>query len=177
MSAVVNWSLDPAHSELQFKVRHMMITNVTGSFGNFTANVETDGDWRNARVFFSADVASVNTGNEQRDGHLKSADFFDAEKYPTLSFKSSAFEYISGDSWKLTGELSLHGVTKTVTLDVEFGGEAVDLYNLHRAGFSVEGKINRKDFGLTWGAVTEAGSVVVSDEVKLIAQVQFIKQA
>ena len=133
-------------------------------------------DFSDAKISFEADVDSINTNNEQRDGHLKSDDFFAAEKFPKLSFVSSSFVK-KGDDYVLTGDLTLHGTTKAIELDVEFGGTMTDPYGQVKSGFEINGKINRKDFGLTWGAVTEAGGVVVSDEVKLHLNVQMIKQA
>ncbi|MBX3238570.1 MAG: YceI family protein [Chitinophagaceae bacterium] len=175
--ATTKWVLDPSHSEVEFKVRHLMITNVTGSFGKFTSEAETEGDdFTTAKVTFTGEVNSISTGNEQRDGHLKSADFFESEKYPEFVFKSTSFTE-KGDDYELAGELTLRGVTRPVKFAVEAGGIAKDPYGQVKAGFSVSGKINRKDFGLNWSAVTETGGVVVSDEVRIIAEVQYVKQA
>ncbi len=175
--ATTKWVLDPMHSELQFKIRHLMITNVTGQFTQFSAEAETDGDdMSTMKIGFSADAASVNTGNEQRDGHLKGADFFDVEKYATLTFASTKVVK-DGDDYTVEGNLSMHGETKPVTLNVEFGGIQQDPYGQTKAGFEVTGKINRKDFGLSWGAVTETGGVMLGDDVKLTANVQMVKQA
>jgi polyisoprenoid-binding protein YceI len=174
--ASVKWNLDPTHSELGFKVRHLMITNVSGSFGNFSADVETEEeDFATAKVNFSADVATVNTGNEQRDGHLKSADFFDAENHPKLTFESTKMEKVSGNDYKLHGNLSIRGTVKPATFDVEFGGIGKDPWGNTKAGFSLNGKINRNDWGLTWNAPIEAGGVLVSEDVKIHAEVQFAK--
>ena len=171
------YKIDAAHSDITFKVKHMMITNVSGSFTKFDATMESEAaDFSDAKISFEADVDSINTNNEQRDGHLKSDDFFAAEKFPKLSFVSSSFVK-KGDDYVLTGDLTLHGTTKAIELDVEFGGTMTDPYGQVKSGFEINGKINRKDFGLTWGAVTEAGGVVVSDEVKLHLNVQMIKQA
>ena len=172
-----NWVLDPAHSELQFKVKHLMITTVTGYFKKFEATATTDGDdFSTATINFSADIDSIDTNQEQRDGHLKSAEFFDAGTYPKMTFANGKLEK-SGYDFKLHGDLTVRDTTKPVTLDVEFGGIAVDGYGQTKAGFTLSGKIKRKDFGLTWDAVTEAGSVVVSDEVKIHAEIQLTKQA
>jgi len=172
------WKIDPTHSEIHFKVKHLMITTVTGSFKQFDLNVETGEDDFNTvkKVEFTALVNSIDTNNEQRDMHLKSADFFDSEAYPKLSFVSTKYE-ADGDEAKLQGELTIKGVTKPVVLTVEHGGIVVDPYGQIKSGFTVSGKISRKEFGLTWNAVTEAGSIVVSDEIKLLAEVQLIKQA
>jgi polyisoprenoid-binding protein YceI len=176
--ATTKWILDPTHSEVQFKVRHLMITHVTGSFGKFNADVETaDENFDGSKISFTAAVDSITTNNEQRDGHLKSADFFETSKYPTLTFVSTKFEKISGEEYSLYGDMSFHGVTKNIKLQVEHGGVIKDPWGNTRTGFTVEGKINRKDFGLVWNAATEAGGVVVSDDVKLHASVEFVKQA
>lgn len=175
--ATTKWVLDPTHSELQFKVKHLVISTVTGSFKLFEGDAETDGEtFDGARISFSADIASIDTNQPQRDEHLKGADFFDAANYPKLTFKSTSM-YKDGGDYKLVGNLMLHGETKPVTLDVEYGGTTGDFYGNQKAGFEVTGKISRKEFGLTWSGVTEAGSIVVSDEVKLVGSVQFTKQA
>ncbi len=172
------YKIDAAHSEITFKVKHLMITNVTGSFTKFDATMESNAaDFSDAKISFEADVDSITTNSEQRDGHLKSDDFFAAAKFPKLSFVSKSFTKKSSDDYTLTGDLTIRGNTKTVELAVEYGGTATDPYGQVKSGFEINGKINRKDFGLTWGAVTEAGGVVVSDEVKLHLNVQMIKQA
>jgi polyisoprenoid-binding protein YceI len=166
------WNIDPSHSEIVFKVKHMMISTVTGNFEKFEGNVETShADFKHANFSFSADIDSVSTNNKDRDNHLKSDDFFGAENFPKLTFKSKSF-----DGEKMVGDLTIKGVTKEITLETEYNGTAVDPYGQTKAGFEFEGQVNRKDFGLTWNAVTEAGSIVVSDKVKLIASLQFIKQ-
>jgi len=175
--ATTKWVLDPTHSELQFKIRHLMITNVTGQFSSFTADAETEGDdFTSAKINFSADVNSISTNNEQRDGHLKSPDFFDVENHPTMTFTSTSVSK-DGEDFTVEGNLTMHGETKPVTLNVEFGGIQQDPYGQTKAGFEVTGKINRKEFGLTWGAVTETGGVMLGDDVKLVANIQLIKQA
>lgn len=177
MATTTKWVLDPMHSEVQFKVKHLVISTVTGSFKKFEGTLETENDdFTGAEVNISLEVNSIDTNQDQRDGHLKSADFFDAEQYPTITFKSTSFEKDGGD-YTLKGDLTIKGVTKPVTLTAEHGGSATDFYGNTKAGFDVAGKINRKDFGLTWDGITEAGSVVVSEEVKLIFNVQFAKQA
>lgn len=176
--ATKNWVIDPTHSEVQFKIKHLMITNVTGSFNIFNASVQTENeDFTKAAISFTADVDSISTGNEQRDGHLKSADFFDAAKFPQIKFAATKYENVDNDgSYELYGDLTIKDVTKNIKLSVEFGGVVKDPYGNTKAGFTINGKINRKDFGLTWNAVTEAGGVVVSDEVRLIAEIQLIEQ-
>ena len=166
------WNLDTAHSEIGFKVKHMMISTVTGHFEDFNASVTTDTeDFKNAQFDFVATIASINTKNSDRDNHLKSDDFFNAEAYPEMTFKSTSFD---GES--MVGELTIRDITKTIALDVDFNGIAVDPYGQTKAGFEVSGAINRKDFGLAWSAVTEAGSVVVAEQVKLVVDLQFIKE-
>ena len=172
------YKLDAMHSEITFKVKHLMISTVTGSFTKFDATLEAEAaDFSDAKINFNADVNSISTSNEQRDGHLKSADFFDAEKYPAISFVSTSFKQVDGSDYKLTGDLTIKDVTKPVTLDVEYGGAMTDFYGQSKVGFELAAKISRAEYGLTWSAVTEAGGVVVSDEVKLILSVQLVKQA
>lgn len=172
------WTLDPTHSELLFKVRHMMITNVKGEFRKFNATILSDGqDFTKSSIEVTIDAASVFTNEDQRDGHLKSADFFDVENYPVLSFQGKSLRKVDDDEYKLKGVLTIKGVSKEVELDVEFGGINKDPWGNEKAGFSIEGKINRKDFGLNWNAALETGGVLVSEEVKISAEVQFVKQA
>ncbi len=173
----IQWKIDPAHSEIQFRVKHLMITTVTGYFKQFDLTVETETeDFATAKsIEFTADINSIDTNNGQRDTHLKSADFFDAENHSQLKFVGKKYE-ASGDEAKLHGDLTIRGVTKPLTLNVEFGGIVVDPYGQLKAGFTVNGKISRKEFGLTWNAVTEAGSVVVSDEIRIHAEVQVVKR-
>jgi polyisoprenoid-binding protein YceI len=168
-----NWSIDNAHSEIAFKVKHMMISTVTGYFEEFHATAKTDGEnFNNAIIEFSAKTASINTKNKDRDAHLKSDDFFNSEKFPEMKFVSKSF---NGEN--LIGDLTIRDVTKEVTLTVDFNGIAVDPYGQTKAGFEINGELNRKDFNLTWSAVTEAGSIVVSDKVKIVIDVQLIKQS
>jgi len=173
--ATTNWVIDASHSEVQFKVKHLVITTVTGSFNEFSGTVEAGDTFENAKISFEANTASISTNSEQRDGHLKSGDFFDVEKFPKLSFKGTKFSK-KDTGFELVGDLTIKDVTNSVTLSVEYGGTANDPWGNTKAGFEVSGKINRKDFGLTWNAPTEAGGVLVSDEVKLIANVQLLKQ-
>ena len=176
--STTKWALDPTHSEVSFKIKHMMIANVTGHFSSFNVTAETEGDdFTKSKVSFTAEVNSINTKNEQRDGHLKSGDFFDAEKYPQIKFEATKFEKVSDEEYALSGNITLRDVTKPVKLNVEFGGIAKDPYGNIKAGFTVEGKINRKDFGLSWNAATEAGGVMVGEDVKVHAEIQLVKQA
>jgi polyisoprenoid-binding protein YceI len=173
---MAKWIVDTMHSEVQFKVKHLVISTVTGTFNKFSAEMESENsDFTDAKVTFSAEVNSIDTNNEQRDGHLKSDDFFNAEQYPQLTFVSTALENKGGD-YKLKGDLTIRNHTKAIELDVDFGGITKDPYGQTKAGFEAVGKINRKEFGLMWSAVTEAGGLVVSDEVKLLLNIQFVKQ-
>jgi polyisoprenoid-binding protein YceI len=176
--AQVKWSLDPMHSEITFKVKHLMISTVSGRFNSFNVTATTEGDnfSKVNSVETTVDVSSIDTNNEQRDGHLKSDDFFSAGNHNQISFKSSKLE-LNGEDGKLTGDLTIKGITKPVVLNVESGGVVVDPYGQTKAGFTVTGKISRKEFGLTWNAVTEAGNVVVGDDIKFNAEIQLVKQA
>jgi len=177
MATATKWVLDPMHSEVQFKVKHLVISTVSGFFKSFEGELDTENDdFSDAKISFSLDINSIDTNQSQRDEHLKSAEFFDAEKYPKISFKSTSFTKSGDDEYKLAGDLTVKDVTKPVTLDVEFGGAADDFYGNTKAGFEITGKINRKDFGLTWSGVTEAGAVVVGEDIKLLINVQFAKQ-
>ena len=171
------WKVDTMHSEVGFKVRHMMISNVSGSFGTFDANVATEGDdFTTAQFSFNADIASINTGVADRDGHLKSADFFDAENHPSLTFTSTSVKKISDDTLEIAGNMQIKGHTQAVVLTADYAGIAVDHYGQTKAGMTLSGSIKRSEFGLTWSAVTEAGNIVVSDDIKLAAELQFVKQ-
>lgn len=168
------WKIDPVHSEIQFKIKHLVISTVTGSFKSFDATIETDeDDLENALIHFEADAASVSTGNDQRDQHLKSDDFFNAEKFPKIVFDSTSFEKTGNNEYKLTGDLTIRDLTHEITLDVIHGGTVQDPYGQTKAGFEITGLINRKEFGLKWNGLTEAGNVMVGDDVKLAINVQF----
>ena len=171
------WVIDPTHSEIGFKVKHMMFTNVSGKFEKFDATIEAEGDdFENAKIEFSGAIDSVSTGNADRDGHLLSADFFDAAQYPTITFKATSFKKIDEGDYELTGDLSLHGQTKSVKLAAEYSGQMKDPWGNTKAGFALTGKINRKDWGLNWNSALETGGVLVSEEVRLAIELQFIKQ-
>lgn len=174
--ATTNWNLESSHSELTFKVRHMMISNVSGSFKQFSSTLATeDEDINSAKVTFTIDVDSISTNNDQRDGHLKSEDFFDAANHPQITFASTKVEKVDGDNYKVHGDLTVRGTTKQIAVDVEFGGIVKDPWGYIRAGFTATGKINRKEYGLHWSAVTEAGGLVVSDDVKFELHVEYVK--
>lgn len=169
------WGIDPTHTEVQFKVKHLVISTVTGFFKKFSGNVEsTSDDFDGAKTTFSLDVNSIDTNQADRDGHLKSADFFAADQYPTLDF-AGALKKVSGNTYKLEGNLTIRGTSKAVAFDAEFGGIMVDPWGNTKAGFEINGKINRKDYGLNWSAVTEAGGLVVSDDVKIHINVELAK--
>lgn len=171
------WTLDPTHSEIGFKVKHLMITNVSGSFNTFNVEASAEDDtFKKASIVFTADIDSINTNNEQRDGHLKSPDFFDAANHPQLIIKADGLEG-DGENRKLNGTLTMRGVTKPISLKVEFGGVAKDPWGNTKAGFTLSGIVNRKEFGLNWNAPVEAGGVLVSEDVKLHAEIQLVKQA
>ncbi|MDX8337922.1 YceI family protein [Draconibacterium sp. IB214405] len=169
------WVLDPTHSEITFKVKHLMISNVKGEFKNFNVTVEGE-DFESSKIQVNVDTGSVYTNNTDRDNHLKSVDFFDVENYNEMTFESTSFKKVDDDEYKLTGLLTIKGVSKEMTLDVEFGGTNKDPWGNEKAGFSLEGKINRKEWGLSWNAALESGGVLVSEDVKLQAEVQLVKQ-
>ena len=174
--ANTKWVIDPTHSEVTFKVKHLMISKVTGSFNIFegTTETETEEFSKVKNLKFKADVKSVNTNNEDRDNHLRSDDFFASGLYPNIRFTTKKFNLETG---VIKGDLTIKNTTKPVTLDVDFGGVVVDPYGQTKAGLTANGKISRKEFGLVWNSVTEAGNVVVGDQIRLSAEVQFIKQA
>jgi len=173
---MTKWKIDPAHSEINFKVKHLVVSTVTGHFSKFDASIETNKeDFSDAKISFEADINSIDTKNEQRDAHLKSADFFDADKHPKMSFVSKSVKRISDHEMQVIGNLSLRGITKEITLDVIYNGTVAGFGGTEVAGFEVRGKVNRFDFGLQWNALTEAGGVVVSNEVKIEILAEFNK--
>ncbi|ARS34616.1 YceI family protein [Pontibacter actiniarum] len=176
--ATTKWNLDPTHSELGFKIKHMMISNVTGKFTQFDVTAETeDTDFSNAQVVANVDVASINTNNEQRDEHLRNADFFGTEAHPTMKFVSTKVEKIDEDTFTLHGDLTIKDTTKPVKLTVEDNGTATDPWGNVKAGFSISGKINRKDWGINYNAALETGGVMLGEELKIQGEVQLVKQA
>lgn len=178
MEAVkTKWLIDPTHSEVHFKVKHLVISTVSGSFKTFEGSLESENeDFQDSSIEFTLDVNSIETNQEQRDVHLKSADFFDAEKFPKISFMSATFVK-DGDDYVLTGDLTIKDVSKQIELNVEYGGTATDFYGNDKAGFEVSGKISRKEFDLTWDGITEAGAIVVGDDIRLQINIQMTKQA
>ncbi len=176
--STINWALDPTHSEVGFKIRHMMFSNVSGKFDEINATAVADGDsLEDAKISFTAKTSSINTGNADRDTHLKSADFFDAETNPEVTFESTSFKSIDDNTFELKGNLNMHGISNPVTLNVEFGGIGKDPWGNIKSAFSVTGKLNRKEWGLNWNAALEAGGVLVSDEVRIECEIQMVKQA
>jgi polyisoprenoid-binding protein YceI len=171
--SITKWASDPTHSEIQFKVKHLMITTVTGYFREFSVNVKTESDdFTTAKIEFEAMTASVDTNQTDRDNHLRSGDFFESDKFPVLQFQSEKMKKIDDTNYKLTGNLTVKDITKPVTLDVEYGGTMKDPWGNQKAGFSLNGKINRKDWNLNWNTALETGGVLVSDEVRIFCEVQ-----
>ena len=169
------WTLDTAHSEIEFKVKHMMISTVKGNFENFKVDVTTESEQlENAKVAVEIDVNSINTKSEQRDQHLKSEDFFNASQFDQIKFVSTAVTKISEEEYEVTGDLTIKDITKSITVEVEFGGIGKDPWGNQKAGYTVTGKINRADFGLSWNAALETGGVMVSNDVKFQADLQFV---
>ena len=172
------WGLDAAHSEIAFKVKHLMISNVKGTFKEFDASIYTTGeDFMTAEIDFWLNPASIETGAPDRDAHLKSADFFDVENHKQITFIGNTCEKVDEDSYTLFGDLTIKGITKQIKLDVEFGGVMKDPWGNEKAGFTINGKINRKDFGLNWNAALEAGGVLVGEEIKISCEVELLKQS
>jgi polyisoprenoid-binding protein YceI len=175
---VVTWNVDHSHSSVKFNVSHLVISEVEGSFKTYDGTITSPNeDFTDAEINFTVDAASINTENERRDNHLKSDDFFNAEKYPQIKFISTSFRKISANKYELTGDLTIRDVTKRVKFDVEYGGTANDGYGNTKAGFKATTKINRFDYGLKWNAITEAGGMTVGSDVKLILNLQFAKKS
>ena len=171
------WIVDPVHSDVQFKIRHLVISSITGSFNNFQGGATSDLDnFEGAEIHFSLDVNSIDTNQGVRDAHLKSADFFDAETYPHITFQSNYFHKVKGDLFKLSGFLTLKGITKPIELDAEYGGAEIDSDGNTRLGFEVQGRLSRQEFGLNYNQLTDAGGLVVGEDVKLIANIQLVRQ-
>ena len=172
------WTIDPVHSEVKFKVKHLVVATVTGNFRTFSGTVEAEKpDFSDAKISFEADVASVTTHNEQRDGHLQSADFFEAAAHPKMTFASKSIASKSANEFVVTGDLSIRGISKEVKLDVEYNGTVLGFGKVPTAGFEIKGKVNRKDYGMTFNGLTEAGHIVVSEEVKIEVFAELNQQA
>jgi polyisoprenoid-binding protein YceI len=175
--AKATWAIDPTHSEIGFKVKHMMFTNVSGKFNVFQAGIDNEEEqFETSAITFSAEVNSINTGNDDRDNHLRSADFFDVENFGTLTFKSNDVKKVNEGEYKISGDLTIKDVTKNIVLDAEYSGLMKDPWGNTKIGLSLNGTINRKEFGLTWNAALETGGVLVGEDIKLNAEVQFVKQ-
>jgi polyisoprenoid-binding protein YceI len=172
--AQTNWNVDAAHSNIRFTVDHLVISEVEGSFKKFNGSIATqNADFNNAVINFTADVNSINTDNEGRDKHLKSDDFFNAEKYPQLIFKSTSFSKLSGNQYELKGNLTIRNVTKPVTFKVTYGGTVKDPWGNIKAGFKASGSVNRFDYGLKWNSLTEAGGAVVGKDIAIDLKFEF----
>ena len=170
------WKIDPVHSEINFRVKHLVVSTVTGTFAKFDASIEANkDDFSDAKFSFEADVNSISTKNEQRDGHLKSLDFFDAANHPKMTFVSKSVKKLSDFELQVVGDLSMRGATKEISLNVIYNGTVAGLGGAKVAGFEVKGKVNRFDFGLQWNALTEAGGVMVSNEVRIEILAEFGK--
>jgi polyisoprenoid-binding protein YceI len=172
-----HWTIDPAHSAVQFKIKHLMIATLTGSFNSISGNVEaTNDNFENAKFSFEANTDSIDTNDEKRDTHLKSMDFFESEKFPKLSFISNKFTKKRDNEFELSGNLTIRDITKLVLLDVKYGGIATDPWGNVKAGFELKGTINRRDYGLVWNAKIESGGTMLSEEVMVIANIELVKK-
>lgn len=176
--AITKWIIDKAHSQIQFRIKHLMITTVTGSFSSFDASVETEGsDFMTAKISFTADTASVSTGNDDRDAHIKSSDFFDVVTYPKIKFIVTKLEKLKNENeYRMYGDLTIRNVTKNIGVDVEFAGIVKDPWGNNKAGLIINGKVDRRDFGLRWNVITEAGSIMVGEEARILCNVQLTEQ-
>lgn len=168
------WNIDPAHSAIEFTARHLVVTKVRGSFSSFSASIEIAEDLTQSKISAEIDVASVSTGEAERDNHLRSADFFDVEKFPKITFKSTSISQ-SADAYKLTGDLTIRDVTRSVTLDLEFNGMSKDPWGNTRSGYTATAELSRKDFGMEWNVPLEGSGVLVSDRIQLSLEIQLIK--
>ena len=175
--STTKWVIDPTHSEIGFKVKHMMFTTISGKFLKFDTTIELeDNDFENGKIEFTGAIDSVTSGNTDRDTHLLSPDFFDAAQFPEIKFSASSFSKINEGEYELVGDLTLHGVTKSIKLAADYGGLMKDPWGNTKMGLSLEGKINRKDWGLNWNSALETGGVLVSEEVRLNIELQFLQQ-
>jgi polyisoprenoid-binding protein YceI len=175
--AKTKWAVDPTHSSIDFSIRHMMIAKVKGAFKQFEASIEADPeDLTTADISFSVDAASIDTRNDDRDAHLRSADFFDVENHPKLTFKATKIERTGDGEYDVTGDLTIRGVTRSETFKATFEGAGKDPWGNHKAGFSAEGTIKRSDYGLTWNAALETGGVLVGDDVKIHIEIEAVAQ-
>jgi polyisoprenoid-binding protein YceI len=177
MNFITQWSIDPDHSDIEFKIRHLLISQISGSFKIFNGKMTTDTDnFETANIVLSIDVYSFDTNNIERDEHIKSKDFLDADQFPEINFTSKSFEKVDGDNYKLTGNLTIKGVTREILLDAVFGGQAKDGFGKMKAGFEISGKIDRNDFGILSNDKTETGNLIIGDEIKIHANIEFDKE-
>ena len=176
---LTHWITDPTHSELIFKIKHLMISHVAGEFRSFTATIDCheEGNFNKAGVNVVIDAASIFTNNTDRDEHLRSADFFDVAQYPHITFEGNEFTELDEHHYRLRGNLTMKGITKEVRLEIEYGGKISDPWGGRRAGFTLHGTLNRKDWGITWNAALDAGNFILGDEINFTAELQFVKQA
>lgn len=171
------WAIDHAHTQIQFKAKHLMISSVTGKFTVYDAEIESyEDELETTTIDFTIDAASITTGNDERDAHLKSADFFDAKQYPKLTFKSTAFRKLEDEYYELFGNLTIKGITKQIALDVEYGGTVKDPSGEMKSGFTVIGKINRKDWDLKWNFSLEDGGFLLNDDIKIMCEIELFKE-
>ncbi len=174
----MTWTLDPSHATLGFAVKHMVVTTVRGQFNEYQINADIDSDYlANSRATITIQANSLETRNSDRDGHLRSADFFDVENHPVITFDSRAIEQKGKSDYRITGDLTIRGITRTIVLDAEIHGPFTDPWGGNRLSLSANGKVNRKDFGLTWNAALETGGFMVGDEVKLSLEAELVKVA
>ncbi|HKO76657.1 MAG TPA: YceI family protein [Flavobacterium sp.] len=172
----MKWEIDPTHSEVYFKIKHLEIATVTGRFDEITGTAEAEEDFENAEFSFTANVDSINSNDQKRDTHLKSADFFDAEKFPKITFHSTKFKRIGDSTFELIGKLTIKEITKPTILEIKYGGTNIDSWGNTKAGLKLKGKINRRDFGLVWNAAIETGGFLISEEVKINANIELLKK-
>lgn len=172
----IKWEIDPTHSEVLFKIKHLEIATLTGRFNEITGTAEAEEDFENAVFSFTANVDSIDTNDQKRDAHLKSADFFDAEKFPKITFYSTKFKRIGDAAFEIIGKLTIKEITKPTILEIKYGGSNIDPWGNTKAGLKLKGKINRKDYGLIWNAAIEAGGFLVSEYVKINANIELLKK-
>jgi polyisoprenoid-binding protein YceI len=172
----MKWEIDPTHSEVLFKIKHLEIATLTGRFNEITGTAEAEEDFENAVFSFTANVDSINTNDPKRDAHLKSADFFDAGKFPKITFHSTKFKRIGDATFEIIGKLTIKEITKPTILEIKYGGSNIDPWGNTKAGLKLKGKINRKDYGLVWNAAIETGGFLISEEVKINANIELVKK-
>jgi polyisoprenoid-binding protein YceI len=172
----LKWEIDPTHSEVLFKIKHLEIATLTGRFNEIIGTAEAEEDFENAEFSFTANVDSINTNDQKRDAHLKSVDFFDAEKFPKITFHSTKFKRIGDTTFEIIGKLTIKEITKPTILEIKYGGSNIDPWGNTKAGLKLKGKINRRDYGLVWNATIETGGFLISDEVRIEANIELLKK-